>query len=154
MAIEDWMPNLAERMAAVSGIEAVYFPHGTDADAGLPGTLQVFPSIIILPVRGSQIYSAGGPNIAIHRVVMTLYAVKTILNEGYAIAIPFIKLVRNKLAGDLDIGLPNQVDHVLPDTQQGEFYEGPGAIKYGSAEHLGIKFYIEVKEHEAITVAA
>lgn len=146
------MPTLAEKLAAVTGVQAVYFPHPTDTDAGLPGTLHVFPCIVMVPRMGSQVYSAGGPNIMVHRLRVTLYVTQQVLNEAYATATPFIKLVRDKLAANLTLG--GLVDHVLPDTAQAMFYEGPGGIRYGEPEHLGIVFYVEVKEHETVTVTA
>jgi len=152
MAMEDWMPTLAEKLAAVSGLQYVFFPDPTDADAGLPGSLMVFPCAVILPRQGSQVYSAGGPNIAIHRLRITLYVANQVLAESYAVAIPYLATIRNKLAANMTLG--GLVDHVLPDTSQGQFYDGPGGIKYGDAEHLGIIFFIEVKEHETFTVSA
>ena len=154
MAMTDWMPTLAEKIAAVSGLQYVYFPDPTDADAGLPGTLRVFPCAVILPRQGSQVYSTGGPNIAIHRLRITVYAANQVLAESYAVAIPYIKSIRDKLAANVQLGGLAGIDHVLPDTSQAVFYDGPGGIKYGDTEHLGIIFYVEVKEHETFTVSA
>jgi hypothetical protein len=128
----------------------VYFPHPTDANAALPGSLQVFPCLVILPTLGTQQYSAGGPNVEIHRLQMTLYVTQQVLPEAYNIATPYIKLIRDKLAGS--VTLSGLVDHCLPDSQA-DFYNGPGGIKYGEQNLLGIIFKIEVKQKAVFTVA-
>lgn len=154
MALEDFLPTLAENLAAVTGIEAVYFPHPTDADAGLPGTLQIFPCLVLLPEKGPlQMMSAGGPNTAIHELRLTLFVTQQILPEAYNVATPFIKLIRNKLASHIMLSGLSGIDHVLPSSRN-DFYEGPGTIKYGDKDLIGIIFHIEVKEHETFTVAA
>lgn len=141
MPIDDWMPTLRNNMEAVAGIEQA---HKYDE---LPGTLHVFPCMIILPSGGDQEYSIGGPNIAHHVVQMTLYTSMQVLPEAYAIAVPFIELVRNALAADIQLG--GNCEHCLPVTAPAPFYEGPGAIPYGDKEHLGIIFRVDVKENES-----
>ena len=141
MPIDDWMPTLVGNMEAVAGIEQA---HGWDT---VPGTLHVFPSMIILPIGGDQEYSVGGPNVAYHVVNMTLYVVNTVAPEAYSVAIPFIELVRNALAADIQLGANCQ--HCLPVTAPAPFYEGPGSIEYGDKQHLGIIFHIIVKENES-----
>ena len=56
MAIEDWMPALAERLRGIEGVEAVYFPDPNDSDAAMPATLAGagFPCIVIMPQRGGE----------------------------------------------------------------------------------------------------
>ena len=141
MPIDDWMPTLVANMEAVAGIEQA---HQYD---NLPGTLHVFPSMIILPEGGDQEYSKGGPNVAYHVVKMALYVANSVLPEAYAVAVPFIELVRNKLASDMQLG--GNCTHCLPVTAPAPFYEGPGAITYGDKEHLGIIFRVIVKENES-----
>lgn len=141
MPIDDWMQTLRTNMEAVVGIEQA---HKYDE---LPATLHVFPSILILPIGGDQEYSKGGPNVAYHVVNMTLYVTNQVSPEAYAVAVPFIELVRNALAADLQLG--GNCEHCLPVTAPAPFYEGPGAISYGDKEHLGIIFHIIIKENES-----
>ena len=141
MPIDDWMPTLVANMEAVAGIEQA---HGWDT---IPGTLHVFPSMIILPIGGDQEYSIGGPNVAYHVVNMTLYVVNTVAPEAYSVAIPFIEKVRNALVADLQLG--GNCEICLPVTAPAPFYEGPGSIEYGDKQHLGIIFHILIKENES-----
>lgn len=145
MAIEDWGPTLASRLAEVEGLVAVR------GWWELPAAIQELPSGILLPRQGDQSWSqGGGDNVALHDMRLTVYFANQILPEGYAVAAPFIKLVRNKLAGQLTLG--NLVSHIFP---LSPFYEGPGGISYGDDQKnmLGIHFYFQVKEHETFTVA-
>ena len=141
MPIDDWMPTLVANMEAVAGIEQA---HGWDT---VPGTIVVFPSMIILPIGGDQEYSVGGPDVAYHVVNMTLYVVNTVAPEAYSVAVPFIELVRNALAADLQLG--GNCEICLPVTAPAPFYEGPGSIEYGDKQHLGIIFHIIIKENES-----
>jgi len=143
MAIEDWMPTLASLLAETPGLVQVH----TYED--LPATLSVFPCLVILPERGTQMF--GGPNIARHEVRAVLYVAGQLLPEAYATAVPFIRLFRNKLAGRIQLGLTN-IEHAIP--APGNWYEGPGAIKYGDKELTGIIFRIEIKETETFSVSA
>lgn len=146
MAIEDWMGTLKTNMAAVSGITQV---HKYDE---LPGTLSAFPCMIILPQSGTQTLSATGVNISLHRVRMTLFFTSQVLPEAYGQAVPFIKLVRNAIAAGIKLG--GNVEHCLPVPPPDPFYDGPGEISYGDKKHIGIHFYLEIKENEAVTVSA
>ena len=141
MPIDDWMPTLSANMEAIAGIVQ---SHKYDE---LPGTLHVFPSMLIVPVGGDQEYSLGGPNVAYHVVQMTLYVANTVAPEAYATAVPFIELVRNALAADMQLGAT--CAHCLPVTAPAPFYEGPGSIEYGDKQHLGIIFRVIVKENES-----
>ena len=141
MPINDWMPTLVANMESVAGIEQA---HQYD---DLPATIDVCPSMIILPIGGDQEYSVGGPNVAYHVVNMTLYVAVQVLPEAYAVAVPFIERVRNALAGDIQLG--GNCAHCLPVTAPAPFYEGPGSITYGNKEHLGIIFHIIIKENES-----
>lgn len=144
MAIEDWMGALKTLMTSVSGMGTVR----TYDD--LPGTLGGYPVMIVMPVSGSQSYA---PGIGIHRVELTLYVTNQILAESCGRAVPFIKLVRDKLASDITLG--GLVQYVAPPVPPAPFYEGPGAIGYmfGDTSHVGIKFYVDVKDLETINVA-
>lgn len=142
--ISDWIPTLASVLAGVQDIEQV---HTYD---DLPATLVVFPCIVVMPYAGSQTYSAGGLNIAIHKVRITLYLTSQILPEAAGKCVPFIARIRAALAGN--VTLDGLVAHLLP----GEpFYEGPGSVPYADKSHIGINFNVEVKEREPnITVSA
>lgn len=143
MPIDDWAPTLKANMAAVAGLEQV---HLYDE---LPGSIMVFPTMLIMPTGGDQEYSKGGPAIAHHVVQLTLYVANQILPEGYAVAVPFIELVRNALAADIQLGA--NCEHCLPVSAPAPFYEGPGSIEYGNKTHLGIIFRVTVKENESGT---
>lgn len=145
MAIEDWTPILKQKMSEVEGIVQV---HNYDE---LPSTISAWPSLLIIPLEGRQ--EIGGANIALHDVQMSLYISGQILPEGYGLAVPFIKRIRDKLAANHK--LEASVQHCQPPKlDQGPFYTGPGAIKYNNKEHLGIIFRIEVKETEIFTISA
>jgi hypothetical protein len=148
MAIENWMPALKNKMAAIPGIKQV---HQYDE---IPGTLLTFPCLIIMPTRGSQSYSASGPAVAIHQVQMTLYVAGQILPEGYAVAVPFIQKIRDALAAN--VTLDGTVSYIAPPAPPESFYEGPGAIgfNYGDKNHLGVIFRVVVKETETVNVSA
>jgi hypothetical protein len=136
------MPTLATQLT-VTGINQVH------TYLNLPATLSVFPCLILLPQRGSQMF--GGSFVAAHEVQATLYIASQFLPEAYAVAVPFIERIRNALGSHIKLGL-SSIDHAQP--APGNFYEGPGSVKYGDKEHIGIIFRIEVKEHDPFTVAA
>ena len=141
MPIDDWMPTLVANIEAVVGIQAHQYDN-------LPGTLTgALPCMIILPMGGDQEYSLGGPNVAYHVVQMTLYVANSVAPEAYAVAVPFIELVRNALATDIQLG--GNCTHCLPVTAPAPFYEGPGSITYGDTAYLGIIFHIIIKENES-----
>lgn len=142
MAIPDWMPTLATYMAQIEGLAQVH------TYVNLPGTLSVFPSMIILPVSGDQM--VGGPNISHHRVQATLYVASQILPEGYKTAVPFIKRTLTVLVAHIKLG--GVVDHCYPAPPPENWYSGPGEISYGDKKHLGIIFRLDVKEHETLTI--
>lgn len=146
MSIETWAPTLKTNLAAVSGIRQV---HKYDE---LPGSIMAFPTIIFLPVQGDQIVSAGGLNIAHHQVQVSLYVAPQVLPDAYALAVPFITLIRAAIAADVQLG--GTCVHCLPVSPPEPFYTGPGALRYGDKEHIGIIFRLDVKEIENVTVAA
>lgn len=151
MSIEDWMPALADTFGQITGMEQVH------TFENLPAVLTVFPCTVIVPVRGWMNYSAGGPNLGLHRVQATVYVAAQVLPEAYSEAVPFIGRVTRKLAATMTLG--GRVVHALPDPD-GPFYQGPGGIDYGTdaqgapRKHLGIIFLLEVKERETYTVSA
>jgi hypothetical protein len=143
MAIENWMGALKDLMLSVDGIATVR------SYDDLPGSLAGYPVMIIMPVSGSQQYA---PGISIHRVEMTLFISNQILAEAYSKAVPLIKRVRDKLASDVTLG--GLVQHCMP-PDAGNFYEGPGAVGYlySDTTHVGIKFFLDVKDLETIDVS-
>lgn len=144
MAIEDWAATLKTKIGEISGIKQV---HKYDE---LPGAIMAFPSAIILPERGSQLF--GGPGTAIHRVRVTIFFAEQLLPEAYAVAVPYIKLVRNKLAANHK--LDGTVQHCQPPDPPADFYVGPGRKEYAGRIYLALDFFIEVKETETFTITA
>ena len=144
MAIEDWMGALKNLMLSVEGITTVR------SYDDLQGSLAGYPVMIIMPVGGSQQYA---PGIGIHRVELTLYLTSQVLPEAYGKATLLIKKVRNKLASDITLG--GLVQYVAPPEPPGNFYEGPGSVGYrfSNTEHVGIKFFVNVKDLETINVS-
>lgn len=144
MAIEDWAPTLKKKIAEISGMKQV---HKYDE---LPGTIMAFPSAIILPERGSQEFSS--VNTALHKVRVTVFFAGQLLPEAYGTAVPYIKLMRNKIAAN--IKLDATVEHCWPPEPPADFYVGPGAKEYSGKTYLAIDFFLEVKENETFTVSA
>lgn len=137
MAIEDWMPTLKAKIAEISGIVQVH--DYTD----LPGSLQAFPTAIILTESGEILYSGPGPKIEYHDIQITIYTAGQILPEGLSQAVPFITRVRDKLAGNVQLnGKVNYID-TRPEEK---WYEGPGQVDYAGKNHTGIIFRYRVKE--------
>jgi hypothetical protein len=145
MTIQNWIPTLTANMAAITGIQQAH-DYTT-----LPGNIQVFPTILVMPVSGTQTGGSSAPGIAIHQVQVTLYLAAQILPEALSVAVPFIALVRNKIYSA--VTLSSKVTYCLP-TSEGPFYEGPGIIKYGDKDLCGVVFHLTVKEIESLTVTA
>ncbi len=144
MTIENWVSKLVTVLEGVAGIEQVH------AYADIPATILAFPTAIVMPVRGAQSYSAAGPGVAVHQVTVTMYFAGGVLPEAMGKAVPFIGLVRAKLAAD--VTLSGSVAYCLPPSD-GPFYEGPGGLRYGDKEMTGLVFHLVVKEVETITVS-
>lgn len=146
MAVTDWMPTLKAKLAEITDILQV---HTMDE---LPGSIQVFPTAIVTVISGSFEYSVGGPCLDFHTVQITVYLASQVLPEAYGVALPILAKVRDKLAGN--IRLSGLVDHILP--TEGQTYDGPGAVRYGDKDLLGIIFRYTVKENVTgdFTVAA
>ena len=144
MAIEDWAGTLKSKMAEITQIRQV---HKYDE---FPGSIMAFPTMIILPERGTGDLQVGR---SWHYLIMNLYVAGQVLPEGYGLAVPFIKLVRNKLAANLK--LDGTVESCEPlRFDEGNFYEGPGSLPYNQKNHLGIIFRVKVKESEQFTISA
>ena len=144
MTIETWMPTLTENMGLVAGIEQAH------DYSSLPGSLQVFPCIVVLPVSGTQTGGKSAPGISLHQVQITLYTGNQVLPEAMGVAVPFIELIRDAIYAD--VTLSGNCAHCLP-RADGTFYEGPGAIRYAGQELCGIAFYVTIKEVESLTVS-
>lgn len=159
MAITDWMPTLTARLGTITGLAANGAqPHRVHDYTDLPGTLLEVPTGIVLPQRATHTYSAGGPAVWIHELIFTIYLPGLVMPEAHAQLVPFIKLVRDKMAANVTLtGLSwsgGSIAHWLPLTDA-PFYEGPGVVTYGGQEQMGIIFRMEVKEVEtAVTVTA
>lgn len=164
MAISDWMPTLITKLGAITGLAANGTqPHRVRSYADLPASLMELPTMIVLPLRATHQYSAGGPAVWVHELQATLYVAGGVLPEGFETALPYIKRVRDAMAAAVTLtGLSwsgGRVSHWLPLTDA-PFYEGPGRVTYAGAdgserEYLGIIFRMEVKEVETgLTVTA
>lgn len=159
MSIEDWHPTLIAKLGSITGLAASGTqPHRVRGYLDLPATLLEAPTGILLPLRAPHTYSAGGPAVWVHELLFNIYAPGLVLPEAYKLLVPFIKLVRDKMAANLKLGglswSGGRVEHWLPLTDA-PFYEGPAAIRYGETEYQGIIFRMELKEIEtAVTVTA
>lgn len=143
MALEDWMPELQFVMAEVEGLEQVHIYDD------LPGSLMAFPCLVILPTQGEMEYGASAPATAVHEVQMTLYVAPQVLPEANGLAVPFIRKIRDQLAGHVQLN--GTVNYILPGSP---FYQGPGGIQYGDKTHVGVIFRVRVKEVEVVEVSA
>lgn len=154
MAINDWMPTLGTKVGEIAGLDggvrtAVQSSNNTE---GLPPSLGEVPVALIVPTEGRVEYSAGGAAHEYVQVAITLYFAPGILAEAVNKAVPFIALVRNKLAGEMS--LDGTVVSILPDPDV--WFEGPGGVNYAGQEYTGIVFHYWVKEDVSseVTVAA
>ena len=155
---------MVTKLGEITGLAAVGSqPHRVHTYTDLPGAIVEIPTMLVLPLRATHQYSAGGPAVWVHQLQATLYVSPAVLPESFAVAIPYIKLVRDKMAANVTLtGLSwsgGRVAHWLPQADA-NFYEGPGRVVYAGAdgnerEYLGIIFRMEVKEVEtAVTVTA
>jgi hypothetical protein len=141
--IEDWKDDLTKVLRGIQGIEEVR------AYDELPGAIVVSPTLIWLPMRGTQSYGKSAPGIAFHRVQLSLFVTAQLLPEGAGRVVPFIGRVRNRLALNLQLG--GSVTQMIP-VPDGDWYEGPATLSYGQRVFTGVNFYIEVKEVEQVKV--
>ena len=146
MSIETWGPKVTAKLKEITQIKEV---RGYD---DLTPTITAFPTAIWLPLSGRQSYGLGAPVVSIMRIQITLYLNVTLLPEGVKAAVPFIKLIRDKLAANMK--LDGTVNYILPPTD-GNYFEGPASMTYNPQDvFTGINFYYDVKEIETITVSA
>lgn len=143
--IETWMDALVAVVDGISGIEQV---HAYD---DIPGAILAFPTAIVMPVSGTQIYSQSGPAVAIHQVTITMYFAAGLLPEAMGKAVPFIGKLRTELAKNTRLG--GLVAYCTPvPPENGPWYEGPGGLQYGDKQLTGLVFHLVVKEVETVVV--
>jgi len=146
VSIETWGPKVTAKLREITTLEQV---HGYDS---LPSNITASPTVIWLPVGGSQSYGLSAPVAAITRIQITLYLNAALLPEGVKMAVPFIALVRDKFAANMK--LDGTVNYILPPVD-GNYFEGPAWMTYKSEDRFtGINFFYDVKEIETITVSA
>lgn len=153
MALEDFLPALAAQIGTIPGLDGrVYYPHpdNGDGDTGMPAKLQEYPCVTLLPLSGSQMF--GGAYIAEHKFELMAWACPGIDPTTIGLAMPFVRLMRDKLASRLKLGLNTLIDEVRP--TEGDWYEGPKGFAYAEVPHTAVKFLITVKEHQPFTLAA
>lgn len=144
MALEDWTPALKSNLQAVAGIGEV-----RNYDE-FPADVLVTKTLLIMPRGGGGAYGAGGPNITHYRVDLALYHPGQILAEAYAILVPFIKRVRDAIWADVTLG--GRVVHCQTAAPPEQWFDGPGQLKYGDRNYVGILFRLDVKEFENVIV--
>ena len=144
MALQTWFRVLVAKLEEVDGIVAAH------SFEDLPAAISASPTMILLPVEGAFEYSEGGPIRGQHEVQATLYVTSQLAPEGYRQVVPFIELVRNKLAEN--ITLDNSVVTILP-SASAPYYDGPGGIIYARKQYLGIIFRFTVKENADTSVS-
>jgi len=140
------MPTLTYRLGQVVGLEG-----GAVDYNNVPGSIMEFPKLVVLPESGSGFYGQGSGAVDVHIVRAVLFLASSILPEAFAVGVPLIARVRDKIAANLTLG--GLVDHCLMATQ-GNWYEGPDWIKWGDKDLIGIVFRLEVKERSDVNVTA
>lgn len=153
MALEDFLPSLAAQIGTIPRLDGrVYFPHPDegDGDTGIPDVIQATPCGLLLPLTGTQQF--GGAYLAYHNLELTLYIEPQHVLSNYGRVVPYVRLLRDKLASKLTLGLSAIVNDVYP--TDGNWYEGPKGYAWAKEEFTGIKFFITVKEHQTFTLAA
>lgn len=157
MALEDFLPPLAAQIGTINGLDGrVYYPHPADVDGntGLPAQLDGLLCATLIPVDGEQMF--GGSYIASHNLELVIYVCQSesmkISPTVLGLAVPYIRLMRDKLASRYKLGRPDLIDEVMP--TGGRWYEGPKGFTYADLPYAGVKFFITVKEHQPFTLAA
>lgn len=155
MAVEDWMPTLASKLGEITGLTGTG-AGGVRYYADMPGALAEFPIMVITVLNGRDSWGASQGSICVHQVQMTLYNPSPLLPEVHSVLVPFIALVRNKLAANTALG--GLVQDIGP-SEEAPFYQGPGRVTYTQSdgkenEFAGIIFRIQVKDHDTLTVSA
>lgn len=143
MSMEIWMPVLKAKVRQLDGLKAAY------DFSDMPGSLIATPCAVILPEEGETSYGASSPGLNFTVVNISIFTSTQILPVAQAQAVPYIKLIKEKLAANMM--LDSLVQHILPATP---WFRGPGRLLYGDKEHTGITFRYIVKEIEVVTVTA
>ena len=139
MAIETIITALAALEAAITGVVKAY--------DNVPGGLNELPAFVNYPKSGRLHFSAAGGGQSDHTIVCELRYSKAITGEADKKLRPFIKLFRNKLAANLTIsGTVDTVNDIR--------YDYGILPPIGGEEYMGVRFEVDVKETEAITVSA
>ncbi len=136
---DTWMPVLKTKVAAVSGLEAVF---GYNE---IPPKLDGFPCAVILFKRGDWDYSTGGPCKGWYDVQIIVFTAPQILAEAHSVAAGFIKPMRNAIAGA--IKLDGNVLQIMPSPDAPTF-QGPGQIDWAGMPHVGVAFNYRVDVNE------
>ena len=144
--------------ALASAVTAGIFASGTGAvynyDAW-PASLAALPSILIgFGPGGTQTYGLSSPAILHHYCRIWIYMPTFTLAQAQAAAMPFMKIVRDQLAGS--ILLDNTVAHIAPPQEPALYYEGPGEVDYAGQKYIALILSYDVKEDETglFTVSA
>lgn len=144
--ISDWMPYLAGLISEISPLKGCY----TLDD--MPGVVLDCPCGILITEDGTRNRSAGGPNLAVDNVRLTIYIAPQVLPEAMKTAKEMIEAVDRKIHANMSLG--GLVSHVLPRPGT-PFYQGPGSVDYGIGmaggpkQYTSVIFNLEVKSHDA-----
>jgi len=137
-----WMDTIKTNIAAISGLENRTF--GYDKP---PASIEGLCAVILFE-GGTWEYSLGGPLEGTYDVQIIIYTPAQILGEAMSQAAAFILPVRNKMAGDIQLG--GLVKQILP-TPDRRTFEGPGQIAYGENKFMGVAFFYRVELNETGT---
>ena len=151
MALITWMPILAQKIGQIPGLDGGvrYTPREEENDPGLPAALGEFPIALIVPSAGMELAYASSAIVAEHTaVVISIYTAQGFLPEAADIAVPFIELVKNKLA--ISYTLDGTVSHIEP---LAPWWEGPAGLDYAGQVYTGINFFYQVKEKTGIAIS-
>jgi len=139
MSIQAIITELATLEAGITGIAAAYDE--------TPDSLSEFPCFINYPKSGRLHFSATNGGQSDHTIVCELRYSKLISTEAEAKMRPFVKLFRDKLAANLTL---NGTVDTINDIR----YEYGRLGTMAGEEYLVIRFEVDVKETETITVSA
>lgn len=146
----DWMPTLASKLGEITGLTGAN-AGGVRYYADMPHALMEFPIGLLTTIDGAVGPSASQGTIDLTQLQFTVFMPQPFLPETHSVLIPYIALVRNKLAANVTLG--GLVSRVGP-SSEAKFWSGPGAVRYADKEHGGIIFRLEVKHRTTITVTA
>ena len=151
MALIDWVPILAHKIAEIDGLDGGvrYTPRQDPEEPGLPKGLGEFPIALIIPNLGMELAYASSAIIAEHTaVVITLYTASTFLPEAADIAVGFVDKIETKLAQNYT--LDGTVSHIEP---LAPWWEGPAGLEYAGQVYTGINFFYQVKQKVSIAIS-